>query len=175
MTLEPYLTSIALVGTIPCPAYPGKIIIVGRPSRGLSEVMPYLASLPNVIGYNLDSRALTLRRQPGFITLLDQTIYITRVDDADQGVYLLAALTAAINATWQHRSELTPASTRTRAPGPLDVWNLLPHTNCRECGEPTCMAFAFGLLQQTHKVAECPRMRNDPAFGDHRATLEAMI
>ncbi|MGA2112660.1 MAG: (Fe-S)-binding protein [Anaerolineales bacterium] len=97
------------------------------------------------------------------------------MDDADQGENLLEALTAAINATSQHRSELTPASPRTRAPGPLDVWNLLPHTNCRECGEPTCMAFALGLLQQTHKVAECPSLCEYPAFGDHRATLEAMI
>jgi hypothetical protein len=33
--------------------------------------MPRLALLSNVIGYNPDGRALTLRRKPGFITLLD--------------------------------------------------------------------------------------------------------
>lgn len=172
---EPFLDSIALIRTIPCPAYPGKIIVVGRPSQDLGQVVPYLASLPNRIAYNPGTRTLTLRRNPGFMTLYPDTIYITRVDDVDQGLYLLEALTEAINATWRHRSELTPVSTRTRAPGPLDVWNLLPQTNCGECGEPTCMAFAFGLLQQTHQAGDCPSLRENPAFAESRATLEAMV
>ena len=29
-----------------------------------------------------------------------------------------------------------------RAPRPLDVWTLLPQSNCKCCGEATCMAFA---------------------------------
>lgn len=172
---KPFLEAIALVRTIPCPAYPGKIIVVGRPSQELGGVMPYLASLPNRIAYDPESRTLTLRRAPGFMTLYRDTIYITRVDDVDQGLYLLEALTEAINATWLHRSELTPVLTRTKAPGPLDVWDLLPQTNCRACGEPTCMAFAFGLLQQTHQVSDCPSLGADPAFADSRTTLEGMI
>jgi ArsR family metal-binding transcriptional regulator len=171
----PLLDSIALVRTIPCPADPGRIIVVGRPSRGLAEALPYLASLPNAIAYNPDAVALTLRRNPGFITFYDQTIYITKVDGLDEGLTLLEALTQAVNATWQHRSELIPVTSRRRAPAPLDVWALLPQTNCGQCGIPTCMAFAFGLLQQTRRIADCPALREDPAFSESRATLEAML
>ena len=171
----PFLDSIALTRTIPCPADPGRIIVVGRPSRGLADVLPYLASLPNAIAYHPEAVALTLRRHPGFITLYDQIIYITKVDGLDEGLVLLEALTEAVNATWQHRSELIPVTSRRRAPGPLDVWALLPQTNCGQCGVPTCMAFAFGLLQQTRFVADCPPLRRDPAFAESRAALEAML
>jgi ArsR family metal-binding transcriptional regulator len=171
----PFLDSIALTRTIPCPADPGRIIVVGRPSRGMAEALPYLASLPTVIAYNPEAGALTLRRKPGFITFYDQIIYITKVNGLDEGIGLLQALADAVNATWQHRSELIPVTTRTRAPGPLDVWALLPQTNCGRCGVPTCMAFAFALLQQTRRPVECLPLREDPAFAESRAALDAML
>ena len=71
-----YLESIRLTKILPCLAEPGKIIVIGDPSRKLDEVLPYLATLPNVISYNPDSCTLTLRRQPGFISLYsEQGIY----------------------------------------------------------------------------------------------------
>ncbi len=171
----PFVDSIALTRTIPCPADPGRIIVVGRPSRGMSEVLPYLASLPSAIAYNPEAVALTLRRDPGFITFYDQIIYITKVDGLDEGLALLEVLTEAVNTTWEHRSELIPVTSRRRAPRLLDVWALLPQTNCGQCGVPTCMAFASGLLQQTRHAAECPALHQDAAFAESRAALEAML
>jgi ArsR family metal-binding transcriptional regulator len=47
-----FLDTITLVKTLPCLAEPGKIIVVGRPSQPLVNVIPYLATLPDVIVYN---------------------------------------------------------------------------------------------------------------------------
>jgi ArsR family metal-binding transcriptional regulator len=55
------------------------------------------------------------------------------------------------------------------------VWTLLPQTNCKQCGEATCMAFAVGLLQHKRTVIECPPLHADEALADRRATLEAMF
>jgi ArsR family metal-binding transcriptional regulator len=52
-----------------------------------------------------------------------------------------------LNQTWARRDEIEPRPEGCRVPRPLDVYELLPRTNCRACGEPTCMAFAFGLLE----------------------------
>ena len=168
-----FLQSIALVKTLPCLAEPGKIIVVGKPSRSLDEVLPYLATLPNVIAYNPQASALTLRRQPGLITLGQERVSITQVTDTDEGLELLAALVEAINATWDHRHELVAATGARRAPRPLDIWALLPQSNCRECGEATCMAFAVGLVQGKRKPAECPPLQVESAFSDRRSALEA--
>ena len=38
----------------------------------------------------------------------------------------------------------------------LDIFKLLPKTNCGECGVPTCMAFAMKLAQKAADIADCP-------------------
>jgi acetyl-CoA decarbonylase/synthase complex subunit gamma len=38
----------------------------------------------------------------------------------------------------------------------LDIFKLLPKTNCGDCGVPTCMAFAMKLAQKKAELAECP-------------------
>jgi ArsR family metal-binding transcriptional regulator len=170
-----YLESISLTKTLPCLAEPGKIIVIGQPSRSLAEVIPYLATLPGVIAYNPETLTLTFRRPRGFMTLYPEKIYITQVKDSEEGLELLAALVEAINATWEHRAELVAVTAARWAPGWLDIWTLLPQTNCKQCGEATCTAFAAALLQQTRLLNECLPLASDPAFGDRRATLEAML
>src|SRR3972149_6005558 len=126
-----FLDAITLTKMLPCLAEPGKIIVIGKPSRSLGDALPYLAALPN-------------------------------------------ALAGAINATWDHRHELTPVSSARRAPQLLDVWSLLPRTNCKECGEPTCMAFAAALLRRARKAGECLPLKKSSALVEQWGTLLAL-
>lgn len=170
-----YLSAIALTRTFPCLAEPGKIIVVGKPSRPLNDLLPYLATLPNVIAYNPEAPSLTYRRLAGFLTLYADKVYITQVSHVEEGVELLAALSEAINATWEHRDELIATRTQRRAPQLLDVWGFLPQTNCQECGETTCMAFAVGLIQGKRELQECRPIQADPALAERRAALAVML
>jgi acetyl-CoA decarbonylase/synthase complex subunit gamma len=38
----------------------------------------------------------------------------------------------------------------------LDIFKLLPKTNCGECGVPTCMAFAMKLAAKNAELSACP-------------------
>lgn len=38
----------------------------------------------------------------------------------------------------------------------LDIFKLLPKTNCRECGFPTCLAFAMQLAAKKVELEKCP-------------------
>jgi len=38
----------------------------------------------------------------------------------------------------------------------LDIYKLLPKTNCKECGFPTCLAFAMKLAQKGVELSACP-------------------
>lgn len=170
-----YLASLILTKTLPCLAEPGKIIVIGKPDRSLDEVIPYLATLPGIIAYNPETLTLTFRRQPGFLTLYPDKVYITQIKDTEAGLEVLAALKDAINATWAQRADLVAMTVARRAPRWLDILTQLPQTNCKQCGEATCMAFAAALLQQTRSLLECTPLVSDPAFSDRRATLEAML
>jgi ArsR family metal-binding transcriptional regulator len=109
------------------------------------------------------------------MTLYPEKVYITQVQDSQEGLELLSALVETVNATWDHSLELVAVTAARRAPGWLYIWTLLPQTNCKQCGEATCSPFATALLQQTRALAEYLPMAADPAFTDRRATLEAML
>ena len=38
----------------------------------------------------------------------------------------------------------------------LDIYKLLPKTNCKKCGSPTCLAFAMKLAMKKASLDECP-------------------
>lgn len=39
---------------------------------------------------------------------------------------------------------------------PLDVYKILPQTNCRKCLLPSCLAFAAAIVAGTKKLKDCP-------------------
>ncbi len=43
----------------------------------------------------------------------------------------------------------------------LDIFKLTPKTNCKDCGNPTCMAFAMKVAQGALSIDKCPHMSPD--------------
>jgi acetyl-CoA decarbonylase/synthase complex subunit gamma len=43
----------------------------------------------------------------------------------------------------------------------LDIFKLLPKTNCKKCGRPTCIAFAMQLAQKKANIEECPTVSEE--------------
>ena len=171
-----FLESVQLVKTLPCLAEPGKLIVIGRPSRSIDGLLPLVAAVsPNVIAFNPAAGTLTLRRKPGFITFYPDKVMIAQVVDTAEGLNLLDAVCDLLNQCWAHRDTIQPVTTIRHSPRPLDIWTLLPQTNCKQCGEATCMAFAFALLLNKQIPDTCLPLAADPAFAERRAQLMAMV
>ena len=47
------------------------------------------------------------------------------------------------------------------APTGLEIYKLLPKTNCKECGFPTCLAFAMKLAQKGTELDKCPYVSDE--------------
>ncbi len=43
----------------------------------------------------------------------------------------------------------------------LDIYKLLPKTNCKECGFPTCLAFALKLAAKGAELSACPHVSDE--------------
>ena len=56
----------------------------------------------------------------------------------------------------------------------LDIFKLTPKTNCKECGNPTCMAFAMKVAQGAIPVEKCPHMSADAIAQLSEATAPPM-
>ena len=170
-----FVERLTLIQTLPCLAEPGKIIVVARPPRMLAEVLPYInAVLPNVLAYSPAAGTMTLRRQPGFITLYPDKVYITQVKDSEEGLVLLQTLCDLLNQVWAKRTEIMPVAQARKPPGMLDVYKLLPKSNCKACGLETCMAFAAALLRGEAQLQDCPSLLTPDRAGQY-AALAALL
>jgi acetyl-CoA decarbonylase/synthase complex subunit gamma len=43
----------------------------------------------------------------------------------------------------------------------IEIFKLLPKTNCKECGVPTCLAFAMNLAAGKAELSACPRVSEE--------------
>jgi len=50
----------------------------------------------------------------------------------------------------------------------LEIYKLLPKTNCKECGFPTCLAFAMQIAAKKVELSKCPHVSDEA-----KATLES--
>lgn len=44
---------------------------------------------------------------------------------------------------------------------PLEVYKLLPQTNCKRCGLPSCLAFSAGVVGGQKKMTDCPELSDE--------------
>jgi acetyl-CoA decarbonylase/synthase, CODH/ACS complex subunit gamma len=58
--------------------------------------------------------------------------------------------------------------------GPMNLYPLLPRTNCGECVPKTCMGFAVQLCERGLTLSQCPPL-TDPKFSDNLEKLEALL
>lgn len=56
----------------------------------------------------------------------------------------------------------------------LDIFKLTPKKNCKECGNPTCMAFAMKVAQGALSIDACPYMSEDAIAQLSEATAPPM-
>ena len=55
-------------------------------------------------------------------------------------------------------------------PPALEIFKRLPKTNCKQCGELTCLAFAARLWQRQTSVTRCT-----PVFAGEHAQLKGAL
>lgn len=57
---------------------------------------------------------------------------------------------------------------------PLQIYRLLPRTNCRLCGAATCYAFAFDLISRSRSLPDCPPLQQEEFAENLQALKEAL-
>ena len=56
----------------------------------------------------------------------------------------------------------------------LDIFKLTPKTNCKDCGNPTCMAFAMKVASGALSIDKCPHMSAEALSTLSEATAPPM-
>ena len=149
------LKSFEITHILPCIADPEKIRTIAQLSDDIHEVLPYLnATLKGTI-YNHAAGILTFKKDGVMVTLYPTTVTMAKVDDEAHAKDLMEWLRELVNGTFENRENIQPDYERGTTLRALDIFRLLPGTNCKRCGEPSCLAFAVKLAGREIEVAKC--------------------
>jgi ArsR family metal-binding transcriptional regulator len=129
--------------------------------QDITEVLPYLNTVLGGHQYFKEPPALTLRTHGKLITLHPREIAINALRDEEQADKILEWLKQEINETWEKRDEIEPSFETPEKPKVFEILKLLPKTNCRECGQPTCMVFAVRVAEGGKDPEDCPPLSQE--------------
>ena len=133
-----------------------KVNAIADLSEDISEVLPYLNTVLKGIQYNEAEKILVVNKGGRLITFRPGQIALTKLEDENDARIVMEELKQILNETYANREQIKPTCTSRSIPRPLDIFKLLPRKNCKECGEPTCMAFALRLVNDELKWKQCP-------------------
>ncbi len=129
---------------------------VARLNEDVSEVLPYVNTLLGGGDYVSSPPSLTLRTQGKLITVHSREIFVNALKDETEADRILEWLKKAINEAWDDREGIEPTFEAPPAPQMMKILKLLPRTNCKKCGEPTCMVFAIRATEGVKGPEDCP-------------------
>lgn len=162
------------VFTPPCDPGAERYAATARLSVDISPVLPYLNAVLRGAVYLPDAQALTWKKGGHVIAFHAHEIATSNVEDREEAEKELKGLIDLVNRTWDRRAEITPDFTTRQRPTPMALYKLLPQTNCKQCGEPTCYSFALKLSVSQRKLADCPPLF-EMQYAEKRAALEEMV
>jgi ArsR family metal-binding transcriptional regulator len=150
----------------PCTADPERIKFLAQADKPLGDILPVLhLAIPNA-KYSEKLGALSYTYQQHLITMFASgRIGMTYVKDRSEAEQLVEEARRLINRAFiylktrgkpslemvQAKKELTP----------VKIYELLPKTNCKMCGEQGCFAFAAKLLNGEKTLQDCPPLDSE--------------
>jgi ArsR family metal-binding transcriptional regulator len=162
------------VFTPPCDPGAERYAARARLTTDISEILPYLNATLRGAVYHSTANALTWKKGGHNVAFHAYEIATSNIEDRDGAEKELKGLIELVNRTWERRTEITPDYQTHQRPTPISVYKLLPNTNCKQCGEPTCYTFALKLATSQKKLTDCPALA-EPPYADQRTGLEAIL
>ena len=147
---------------------------VARLKVDISKALPYLNATLRGAVYNQAAKALTWKEGGHTIAFHPREIAVADLEDRAEAAKVIWDLINLVNRTWERRDEIEPDFETRQRPTPMDIFNLLPGTNCKQCGQPTCFTFALKVAAGQQKPEDCSPLL-EPQYSDRLTQLQAIV
>jgi ArsR family metal-binding transcriptional regulator len=149
------------------PPNPGATHLRGlaRLDTDITDLLPYLNTVLRGHLYMREPPSLTIKYRAKLITFHPKEIAINILKDEAEAEEILAWLQGVINDTWERRETTTPSYEVAAKPRIMEILKLLPRTNCRACGQPTCLVFATKISNGEAEPSDCPGLAPEALEG----------
>jgi ArsR family metal-binding transcriptional regulator len=128
----------------------------------VGEALPYLNAVLGGDTYIKDPPSVTFNMHGKLVTVHSRKIAVNALRDEAEARSVLEWLKKEINEAWQNRETIVPKYEGEGKPHPLTIYKFLPRTNCKSCGQPTCMAFAVLAASGAKGAGDCSPLEESP-------------
>lgn len=143
---------------------------VARLDQEVSCAIPYLNAVLGGSEYLKEPPAVTFKLQGKLISVQCRTITVNALKDEAEARKIVEWIRREINDAWENRYQIEPRYEGAGRPQVIEILKLLPKTNCRQCGQPTCMVFAARLAEGAMGTENCP-----PLEKERKAALDGYL
>lgn len=121
----------------------------------ITDLLPYLATEIRGCTYFHGTNELNYMERGHIIAIRPKQVTVTALQDEAEARQVCEELKRIINGVHERRDSITPTLRKQARVDPLTVYRELPQTNCGECGETTCMAFAARVVSRELPANHC--------------------
>jgi ArsR family metal-binding transcriptional regulator len=139
----------------------GRLLFRAPGPGAVSGALPYLNTLLGRFEYLQNPPSVTFKAHGKLITVHGRKIAVNALKDEAEARKIIEWLKREINDAWNRRDQIEPSTQSTPRPKLFDILKLLPKTNCKACGEPTCMVFAARVAEGAKGIQSCPELTPD--------------
>jgi len=136
----------------------------------ISAVFPYLNAVLEDTLYDHENRILIGSENSRRCAFRPNEIKVAGVTDYAQAQQVASEAVDRVNRVWQERGNITPSFAERRLLAVIDIFKVLPKTNCKQCGYPTCLAYAADLRDGTAGLEQCPTL-SQPEYVENKDRL----
>jgi ArsR family metal-binding transcriptional regulator len=122
----------------------------------IAAAIPYLNATLGGFQYTREPPSVSFRIHGKLIAVHPRQIAVNALRDEEEMDKILEWIKSEVNEAWEQRAEIEPRLEAVPRPKIIDILRLLPKTNCRECGQPTCMVFATHAAEGGKGPEDCP-------------------
>ena len=141
----------------------------------ISSVLPYLNATLKSGFYLSDGPAFSWRQGDHKIGFWSDRIAVDHLETREQAKEIIDQLVKLVNDVWERRAEIEPDTRTHENLQPLELYRLLPRTNCKECGENTCFNFALKLAAGQTTLKQCGPLYESAEHEEERTQLEEQV
>jgi ArsR family metal-binding transcriptional regulator len=123
--------------------------------QDVGDALPYLNTALGGFAYIQDPPSVTFKVHGKLITVHGRKIAVNALKDEAEACKIVEWLKREINEAWEKRDQIVPSTQGAPRPQLIEILKLLPKTNCRKCGEPTCMVFAVRIAEGAKGLSAC--------------------
>jgi len=163
------------VFTPPCEPGAERFSAIAHLPNDIRDVFPYLnAALRGAI-YEPAVPSVSWRKGGHYVVFHPDRIAVSNVKDRDAAIKEVEGIIALVNRIWEQRDQIEPSYKIRRRPTGVELYKLLPRTNCKACGEGSCFAFANKLAAGQVELEACKPLFEDPQYAQQREELAALL